>query len=426
MVSHMSKPMAIAPAVLVATAWATAWVTAQAAAQVGFATVTTAGPGEAVHSTLPFQRALAQDGERWFVLVNRTGADATSDLEIWSSSGGRDWELLTHAPTARDSHGAIVAEPGRLHLLWQARADREWQSVYFATFDLVASQWTDEPQCLAQGSGANDHYFANDLCVSDGVLVAAIGAHRSPKLQAYSSWSTCLRTLEDRDKGRWTDPARINVGSCAVWADLAAFDGIIHSSYRTYSGDDHCIAARRWDLATGRFLEQDVRVVPGAGETLRHTNAGLIAIDQLGHRYVMTVLGSTKPTDGMIVVAHAAADGNTWESLEIDADPAVQGGNTNPYHLALARGPGNQMLAFYSKAAEKNANLYVQVLDQGVRIGKPRVVERGLPGAFERLSGLRDTVPRVGVQLVVTSGGTRKAAEGEAPNEVRVHGFLRE
>lgn len=399
-------------------------------AQIGFATVTTAKQGERVDGAMPYQHAVTQAADqRWYVLVRRNvpNGQPVNDLELWGSDNGRQWQMVTSVPTDDEGLGCLVAEPQRprLHMLWNAKPDGKFASVFFATFDLETGKWTGKPQCLAKATGSNDQYFANDFCFVGDKLVAAIGAHRSPKTNGYSAWCSCLRVLSDLDSSKWSAPASVSNGSAGIGANLAGYGDTLHMAFRTYSGNDHCIATRRWHAGASKFLENVVRVAPLAGETRRHTNNGLVAIDQLGHRYVFTAIGTTKHTEGRLVVSHAKGDAKKWACFDVDDDPKIRGGNTNIPHIALARGPGNQMLAFYSKLTEDYRNLYMQILDQGRPIGKPRQIEAGLPGAFERLSGVRDSTKRVGVQLVVTSGAAARKGNENAKNQVRVYGLLR-
>jgi len=400
------------------------------AAQLGFATVTVAGEDERVWASRPYQRAIAQSSDgTFFVLVLRASNGSkqrNGDLELWSSSGGSTWQQVTSLPTTHDGLGSVVADPHQphLHMVWNARDGGEWSSVFHAVFDLQTGTWISGPTCLAPATGSNDQYFANDLCWVGDRLATAIGAHRAPKTRGYSAWCSCIRILEDREKAQWSDPQSLSIGAAAISANLASFDGLLLSAFRTYAEGDHCIATRRWRAQNNKFHGGVVRVAPLAGERRRHTNQGLVAIDQYGHRYVLTALGTTANTEGRIVVSHTAANGVAWTTTTIDDDPRVKGGNTNVMHIALARGPGNQMLAFYSKVSEGHTRLYQQVLDQGRAIGAPRQIGQGAVGAFEQLSGVRETTRVAGVQLVITSGAST-TAEMPAPNEVRVYGYLR-
>ncbi|MCA8963812.1 MAG: hypothetical protein H6838_18860 [Planctomycetes bacterium] len=404
------------------------------AQKLGFATVTNAGPGEMVAAMMPFQRsvALGADGN-WYVLVDRHKSVRDPydiDLELWRSVGGAQWQLAATAPGARDGRGVLVAEPERqrLHLVWEGRGDGEWPSVFHIAFDLQGQQFVGAPVRLAHGTGINDQYYANDACLAAGKLVVAIGAHRSPQTKGYPGWATGLRVLGDLDGGAdsWSQPQMINVGTAGIWADLAERDGVVHSSYRTYADSGHCIAMRSYDVARGEFVQRrDVRVTPTGGGELSNSNASLTAVDQLGDRYVMSVLGTGQGGNGQFVVAHAPHGSDTWTTLVLAADRPQRGGNYNPRCLALARGPGNQMLAFYSKEAEQNSVLYVQVLDAGRVVGAERVVERGCAGAFAQLCGVRQSPRRMGVQLVV--GGAVLPTDGGATSgtSVRVYGLLR-
>lgn len=399
-----------------------------AAQKAAFATVTTAGAGEHVSVTLPFQRmaAYGADGQ-WYLIVHRrlAGDDVlAAELELWRSPGGLQWQLVGRTPTERDGNATLVAEPERkrLHVVWEAR-ESQWTSVHHGVFDLVNSRWLGEPTVLAAGTDVDDQYYANDVCLARGRLVAAIGAHRNPRTAGFTHWSTCLRVLSgelDGGEAAWSAPRAVNVGNCGVWGDLAEDGNVVLSSFRTYTDGGHCIAARAFDVVHDAFLTtSDERIVPLPDGPLGNSNASLTAVDLLGHRYVMTTLGASEAGKGRIVIAHAPRDEPSWQTIVLADDPPLLEGNHNPRHLALARGPGNQLIAFYAKASEGHAALHLQVLDGGRVVGQEREIERGAPGTFERLCGVRQSLRRLGVQLAVSEG------EASTPSRVRVYGLLR-
>lgn len=392
--------------------------------------VVRAEPGETVVSMACTQKAVARSSDgTWWLTIGRyapkdeaAGRAERSALELWSSIDGIQWASAATVPMTRSGGASLVADPDRpvLHMLWSRADDNGLNEPYYQAFDLARREWVGTPNCLQKAVSADDQYYACDLeRAQNGTLVAAFGSHSSPPFPPWKSgWSSAIRVLEPAAK-EWGPVQLLNVASYGVGTDLCQNGNRIESSYRTCPYEA-IVAVRTYDAATRAFVQEIDEPVSGAMEgSLGIANTCMVAVDALGGRYVMHVYADMGPGNGKVRVAYAPPGGSEWRCSEVFADAPMIRGNEHYSHFVLARGPGNQVLAFYGKLEEECANLYQRVFDGGECIGSEKLLSKGRPGAFSSLCGNKQGGLKPGVQLVATRRG--EAAESAA---VAVYGVL--
>lgn len=373
------------------------------------------GAGEAYAAMGPQQRSIvrARDGNYWLLLAHHVDADAgkgrkrSDRLELWCSADGTQWAKGTEVPMPDSGSGSLVADPAQpqIALVWQSSALQQGiASVYSQVFDAAQRLWLGEPLLVAKGASEEDQYFANDLDrTADGSLVAAIGSHRNPPQPAWNcGWSTALSVLRPQDRA-WSPLQQINVASYGVGGGIHARGSMVHMCYRTCP-DEAIIGLRSYDVAKGAFVQaKDEQVSLPLEQPLGIANTCVPMIDALGGRYVLYVVGDHNPGKGRLCIGYAEDAAAAWRTLELATDAACIRGNENYASFTMARGPGNQVHAFYSKTAEASAVLYQRVLDHGELIGDERAVANGAAGAYLAVTGIRQPELRTGVLVVSTS-----------------------
>jgi hypothetical protein len=254
---------------------------------------------------------------------------------------------------------------------------------------------------VAKGASEEDQYFANDLDrTADGTLVAAIGSHRNPPQPIWNcGWSTALAVLRPQEQA-WSPLQQVNVGSYGVGGGIHARGNVVHLCYRTCP-DEAIIGLRSYDVAKRSFVQaKDEQVSLSLEQPFGIANTCVPMIDALGGRYVLYVVGDHAPGKGRLSIGYAEDASTAWRTLEVASDAALIRGNESYATFTLARGPGNQVLAFYSKTSERSAALYQRVLDHGELIGEERQVASGGAGAFLAVTGIRQPELRTGILVV--------------------------
>lgn len=361
-------------------------------------TVTSALANEYVGCSSAAQNGLtpARDGSL-FVLVVRTvyqGADrtgaSTSDLELWSSTdGGASWSRAGATATRGDADGALAATADGLAVAWTASDGESWSSVWFQRFDVATGTWVGKPERLARGSGREDQYFCSDIgCTASGALVVAIGSHRSPPAPWTCGWSTGMRWLAPGAKG-WSDLAQANNEFYGVMGNLIVRGDQVDFTYRTNPGWGTAVhGVRAFDTKTGAFVAATENVTNAAGESSSIANTGILVADDAGGRTLLHVLAADQPGRGRLAVSFARP-GEGWKTVDVADDPPLAAGNLNPTHFTLARGPGNQVFAYFAKLSESFANLWQCTIEDGAVAAPPKIVARGEEGSFLTVSGMR-------------------------------------
>ncbi len=374
-------------------------------------TVTTALADENVTAARCFQNGIAAvPGGELFVLVVRAkkvagerGESWTSGLELWRSrDGSHGWQRATAMTVRGASDGAIVVDGDHLAVLCSATGDDAFGDVWFQRFDPASSEWVGQPVSLMNGRGEEDQYFCYDLArTASGSLVAAIGSHRSPTLPGWASgWSSGARCLAAGGT-EWSALQQANVGYSGVVANVVARGETVEFVYRTIH-EDTLLGLRTFDAAGGAFVEAKDVCVIAPEHVGKNANVGVVCLDGSGGRTVLHVSAADMPGHGTLAVSFSRPDGPVTTTT-ITADPPLLAGNENPGHFSLARGPGEQVFAYFSKVSEEHARLWQVVVEQGKPVVAPKVVVEGAPGQFQGVTGQRASSVFSGLH-VATSG----------------------
>ena len=428
----MSAP-AYCRALLASIAWfaaAQATVFAQAPArEFREVVVAKAEPGEVVCSATNYAKGVVRgrDGAWWLMLsrlaaAGGEGAKQAWRVELWRSVDGMQWEQRAICPLANASCGSIVADAllPQLHLLLAVAAEGKWSEPWHVAFDVEKGEWVGSPSQLAVATGDEDQYFASDIdCTKSGTLVAVIGSHRNPLSKGWNGgWASGIRARKPQSTD-WSELVAVNVASYGVASNLASRGDFVDCSYRTCPFGA-IVGIRTWDAEKGAFVQPADECANGAlDESQGVCNSSVVCADATGGRYVMFVVGAWSAGAGRLCVSYCGPDATEWTRKDVAEDAPLQHGNESYAHFALARGAGNQIVAFYAKASEDHANLYQRVFDSGELVGEEKLVARDEPGAFFSVSGNKQQDLRPGIQLVATRTGKSLARAS-----VMVYGIL--
>jgi hypothetical protein len=364
--------------------------------------VTRAGASEYVASMRGTQNGQCptRDGGL-FVAVTRTrfhgfaasgGVNVVdSDLELWrSDDGGLTWCKATSMATTGDGDAAIVPDGDLLACAWTASEGKAGSSVFFQRFDPKAKAWLGAPVQLADGISSDDQYSCSDLArAADGSLVVAIGNNAQPRQPAWTCpWSTGMSWLP-QGKGDWKPVQQVNVNFYGCCASLTSEGDLVHFTYRTNPGEA-IHGLRTFDCKRGEFLqarEDNAGNEPTPDNLI--ANVGVFCADGAGGRTLLHLVGPHQPGKGALAVSYAANGGDATRTTRLAEDPPLHAGNENPVHYSLARGPGRQVFAYFSKQDEKFSKLWQCVVEEGQPIAPPKVVAEGDENAFLQVSGMR-------------------------------------
>ncbi|MBL8752064.1 MAG: hypothetical protein JNK15_02080 [Planctomycetes bacterium] len=383
--------------------------------------VTRAGPNQFVSNMRSTQNGLCptRSGGLFVVLARTTlsapigapGASSVgSDLELWRSDDGGKWVLATSMPTRNDGDAAIVPDGDLLACAWTAGEGKTFGSVYFQRYDPKAKEWLGQPELLVGGVSPVDQYYCSDMArASDGSLVVAVGNNSTAQAPVWNcSWSTGMRWLP-QGKGEWRLLVQVNKHPYGCCASLAANGDTVDITYRC-NPNESIHGLRTFDCRGGAFLqspEDNAAIEPGERFV---ANVGVLCMDAGGSRTLLHVVGDKEPGRGELAVSFAGGR-NKPRTTRIAEDPPLQAGNENPVHFTLARGPANQVFAYFSKLDEKFAKLWQCVVEDGQPIAAAKVVAEGDENAFQQLCGMRVSEVFCGMH-VATLGRTAKVPGG--------------
>lgn len=338
--------------------------------------------------------------------VDRLHDSMRSDLELWrSDDGGLSWRKAASTPTDNDSNGVIVPDGELLSVLWCAVGSATFGSVFWQRYDPRTDGWIGAPVLLAAGAGDDDQFAPSDLVRTPaGALVAVFGNHATARAPAWNcSWSTGMRWLAaGAEPTAWSEMVQVNVFSYGCAASAIGRGDLVDISYRT-NPNQAIHGLRTVDATKGTFLQvRDENVGPEPGPEQFVANIGVLCVDGTGGRSLLHLLGDHQPGKGRLAVSWSRP-GEPIRTTTIADDPVLHAGNENPQHFTLARGPGNQVFAYFSKQSEDFANLWQCVVEEGRPMGEAKVVARGEAKSFVTISGMRVSEVFSGLHVVATS-----------------------
>ncbi len=355
-----------------------------------------AGDGDGVHFSVnrSHRNVLCFVGDAIFCLVRRESRDVPSGpvgILMSTCDGGLTWQEATQIPVDQFELGAIAAGPEgtELHVVWNARGEDGYHSVYYQAFDAAKREWVGERERLAQGTNGNNQYLAENIAVtSDGTLIAMISAHRSPKAP-WTFWCTGLRLKGPKDES-WSKPYIASGNWTGVAPGLQLHEDRAYLSYRSNGPNDFGIYRRVFDWRERKWTVEQTRVDEREPDGVHASNTSTTLIDNSGRLYVLYAVGTPRAGSGGLRLAFAKdRDAKELARIEVADDAELEGGNHNYRHYSLARGPGDQVLVFFSKMSEDFTKLYVATYVAGRRVGKVREIGTGKANAFQIVNGVR-------------------------------------
>lgn len=338
--------------------------------------------------------------------VDRLHDRRRSDLELWrSDDGGLSWRKAASTPTDNDCNGVVVPDGELLSVLWCATGATTFGSVFWQRYDPRTDGWIGAPVLLAAGASNDDQFAPSDLVRTPaGALVAVFGNRATARAPAWNcSWSTGMRWLAaGAEPGAWAEMVQVNVFSYGCAASAMGRGELVDISYRT-NPNQAIHGLRTFDASKGTFVqESDQNVGPEPGPEQFVANIGVLCVDGTGGRSLLHLLGDHEPGKGRLAVSWSRP-GEPLRTTTIAEDPVLKAGNENPQHFTLARGPGNQVFAYFSKQGEDFANLWQCVVEEGRPMGEAKVVARGAAKAFAIVSGMRCSEVFSGLHVVTTA-----------------------
>ena len=341
-----------------------------------------------------------------------------SAIELWrSDDGGFAWRRATVVPTPDGGDATLVADGELLSCLWSAGAGEPFSSVFWQRYDPRTDRWLGEPVAIQRGSSRSDYYCASDLVrTPSGALVAVLGNGGDARAPAWNcSWSSGMRWLP-AGGSEWQPLQQVNVSSYGCCASAIARGELVDITYRTCP-NEAIHGLRSLDARTGKFVQDsDVNAANDPVEDRFIANVGVMCVDGTGGRSVLHLIGAKSPGRGRLAVSWSRPDGPV-RTTEIADDAPLQAGNENPMHYTLARGPGNQVYAYFAKVSEEFSSLWQCVVEEGVPVGAAKCVVQGKPNMFVQVSGMRASDAFCGLHVVTVGRG-----EGQGGGVVSVFG----
>jgi hypothetical protein len=386
--------------------------------------VTRAAEGEAISCMRATQNGAVptRDGAL-FVAVARSRPKPDSieravTVELWrSDDGGLAWRRAAQVSTPGAGDLTMVPDGELLSCLWTAGDGQPFSSVFWQRYDPRTDQWVGEPVAIERGSSRDDYYCASDLVrTAGGALVAVIGNGGAVRAPAWNcSWSSGMRWLP-AGATEWAPLVQVNAANYGCCANAIARGDLVDITYRTCP-HEAIHGLRSVDARTGKLVqENDVNAANDPVEDRFIANVGVLCVDGTGGRSLLHLIGAKSPGRGRLAVSWSMPDGPV-RTTEIAADAPLQAGNENPMHYTLARGPGNQVFAYFAKVSEEFSTLWQCVVEEGLPVGEARRVVVGKPNAFLQLSGMRASDAFCGLHVV-----TLGRAEGQGGGVVSVFG----
>jgi hypothetical protein len=199
--------------------------------------VRAAEPGQMSWTMDPRQRALAvtTDGALWTLIIEHVPAAKTDKERLYlmrSGDGGMTWQRAADTATTGDGEGSLVASPdGLLHLLWHAREDLSYFSVYHQVFHVKTLAWLGQPRCVAPGTSEENEFRAGDIDITaSGAVVATVQTGQRPPRPWRGGWSTGLLIRKTGD-ANWGEVEQVNIGPTGGNSPLVVHDTEVHIAY---------------------------------------------------------------------------------------------------------------------------------------------------------------------------------------------------
>ena len=146
------------------------------------------------------------------------------------------------------------------------------------------------------------------------------------------------------------------------------------------------LGAGRWvqpkDVWISRYAE--------AAPPLESANNACLLADPSGNLYALFAAGGIEQAGrGFLELAYRPAGAaDAWSRQRVCEDRDLVGGNVESLSATLARGPGHQVYAVYSKAVEQHRRLYYRVYEGGQPLGgEIEVAASDHAGAFAARAG---------------------------------------
>ncbi|MFO1054820.1 MAG: hypothetical protein U1F36_21590 [Planctomycetota bacterium] len=325
-----------------------------------------------------------------------------------SEDGGSTFAPIADLPGTDVLSATVVTDGGRLCLAWSSTGSKGFSSTFVQSFDPETARFVGDADEVAIGTSDQDSYAATDLeRTADGTMVVAIANHGQATRPWTCSWSMGI-SMRRPGESRFDEPRQFNVGSFGVWGDLQAVGDVVHASYRTTCGSS-AIGSRAFDVRSGQFTTEVDVPITAPSDTF--PNTCITCVDGRGGVCVIYALAATAPGQGRLMLGHLAPGAEEFNSVRIATDAAIVSGNVNPRHFSLARGPGSDVTAVWSKADDGFADLYTRLVSDGEPMGPERRIVAGQKGRFARVVGVRST--QIGSTLIaVTTGVTVEEPRG--------------
>lgn len=287
-------------------------------------------------------------------------------------------------------------------LVWDARRESGGVEPWHQTYDAAQGSLRGEARCLLRSPQSRQDSYVTDICpLPDGSLAVTLFANRSPVKPMVSAWDGALLLLDaERSPGK---ALRLNVGSTGIQASLQPDgEGLLRIGFRSHGTQGYGLYERRFSLQTGTFAAARPRILVPSGRLdqvqAEPSNTGVMARDGQGGFYLLYGWGqpshkSRQPKGGLRISYRpraGAADKPAWQAVQVAEDEGPDGGNVNPLHFGLSRGPGNQVFAIYTLRREGFARIYRAAFAEGRAFGKPQLLKGGAKGSFRAINTLRD------------------------------------
>ncbi len=353
--------------------------------------------------------AVRADGSLFTIVAEEragaSGLDRQRLLLCASKDGGRTWATVAAWSVGLLGEASLVADPAPerpvVHVVFTSR-DNEAGELGLAhrVFGVEESTWLGEATVVHVPADGDGQFQVADVEVgSDGALfVAALGF--TARDRGLGRRPAVLFRREPKT-GAWADPVRLNGASEGDLAVLALRGPELLSGYRARAPVS-ALMLRRMALATGELAAE--RAITDLGDPILPTDGAIPEerLAALARRplHAPRAFSMLHDADGEVRVLQVVTsvfgselrlttdpEGRpSHERVDTDLPAPMRGEDFQ--HFGLARGPGAELYAIWSRLRDDHATLWWRRLGDD-RASEPRLIATGGPGAFTRVNTVR-------------------------------------
>jgi hypothetical protein len=332
-----------------------------------------------------------------------------------SDDRGLHWAPEVEWACGGESEGSVLADP-QLSVLHIVHATKEFDGAHLSllhrTWDTERRAWQGEPVVVARATRRHDQFQMCDLeLAADGtLLVTAMGFTESDaKLASYPA----VLFLRPRGAPAWSPLVRLSQAPSGGGSpQIALAERVPTFVYASWGSDRFGLTVRRlhpdrslrtedgtmFDLgfpydprslqrdALVLRLEAEPRVIPARNLRLANAFSAVAGIDGK-----LRLLHASRNAEQAELRLSIDPLGHSPKHVHLDLDSGLGADNIHYRHFGLARGPGAELIAVYSKLSESHAKLWTVRVHDDSLADPPRLLATGSAGSYAHVNTFRSS-----------------------------------